>query len=217
MPHPSCILCKSPDTDFYYEDNIRSYYQCPKCNLVFVPPYQYLSPEEEKKRYDLHENDPLDEGYRKFLSRLMRPLNCRLAPGSQGLDFGCGPGPTLHLMLEEQGHQMNIYDPFYNKDPSVFDTNYDFITATEVVEHLHNPSEELDLLWRCLKPRGYLGIMTKMVRNRQAFRNWHYIRDETHVAFFSRNTFEWLAGRWNASLDFPENDVIILQKESEAN
>lgn len=213
MKQPACILCGNTETKFYHEDQFRSYYRCTNCNLVFVPRQFWLSPEEEKERYDLHENDPEDEGYRSFLSRLVDPLDEKLAPGSDGLDFGSGPGPTLHLLFEKRGHSMRNYDPFYENDPSVFERQYDFITATEVVEHLHQPLKELDRLWECLKPDGFLGIMTKMIRSKEAFEGWHYIRDETHVAFFSKNTFEWLAGRWGAALQIIGNDVIIFRKK----
>jgi 16S rRNA G1207 methylase RsmC len=39
------------------------------------------------------------------------------------LDFGCGPGPTLSILLAEQGQQVDLYDPFYHDDPSVFAKN----------------------------------------------------------------------------------------------
>ncbi|MCD4678024.1 MAG: hypothetical protein K8S18_18830 [Desulfobacula sp.] len=39
-------------------------------------------------------------------------------------------------MLEEQGQQVDLYDPFNYNDPSVFYKKYDFITAAEVVGHL---------------------------------------------------------------------------------
>ena len=68
---------------------------------MFVPRSYHLSAADEKAQYDLHENDPNDPGYRAFLDRLAGPLDKRLAPHSHGLDFGCGPGPTLSVMLEE--------------------------------------------------------------------------------------------------------------------
>ena len=74
-----------------------------------------------------------------------------LAPESCGLDFGSGPKPTLSVMFEEAGHCMTTFDYFYENVPSAFERQYDFITATEVVEHLHNPKEELERLWACLK------------------------------------------------------------------
>ncbi len=110
---------------------------------------------------------------------------------------------------------MNIYDPFYADDPTVFEETYDFITSTEVAEHLHNPKEEFDKLWSCLRPGGHLGIMTKLATgNKEHFADWHYRLDNTHVTFYTKGTFRLLAEYWDASLNFYENDVMIFQKKS---
>ena len=139
-------------------------------------------------------------------------MQARIAPHSKGLDFGSGPGPTLSVMFEEVGHAVALYDHFYARNPSIFERSYDFITATEVVEHLHQPRQELDRLWASLKPGGYLGIMTKLVLDQAAFATWHYKNDLTHVCFFSRTTFQWLAAQWQAELTFEGKDVVILKK-----
>lgn len=170
--------------------------------------------ETERAEYDLHQNSPTDPGYRKFLGRLFHPLRERLSPGARGLDFGCGPGPALSVMFAEAGHPMAVYDPFYAPDRSVIDQSYDFITASEVVEHLHRPGEELGRLWSCLKPGGILGLMTQMVIDREAFARWRYRDDMTHVCFFSRETFAWLADRWRAEIIFPQKDVALLCKSA---
>jgi hypothetical protein len=207
-----CPLCRSGTTVHFHEDRHRRYLQCLNCELVFVPSEYFLSAEAEKAEYDLHENSPDDPGYRRFLSRAYLPVHERLAPASTGLDFGSGPGPTLSVMFAEAGHRMSIYDPFYAPDLTVFQRQYDFITATEVVEHLHCPGAELDRLWPCLKSGGVLGIMTKLVIDHEAFARWHYKDDLTHVCFYSRQTFLWLAGYWQAGLVFEGQDVIILEK-----
>ncbi|MGB3135651.1 MAG: class I SAM-dependent methyltransferase [Nodosilinea sp.] len=173
-----------------------------------------LSRAAERAEYDLHQNHPQDLGYRRFLSRLAIPLMERLDSSSTGLDFGSGPGPTLSVMLEEAGHTVALYDPFYADNASVFDRRYDFITATEVVEHLSQPGLELDRLWSCLMPGGTLGLMTKLSRDDAAFARWHYKSDRTHVCFFSVQTFQWLAARWQAELTIVGQDVILLSKRS---
>lgn len=209
----TCPLCKASQIDNFYEDKKRQYLQCNTCYLVFVPSDYHLDSKAEKAEYDLHQNSPDDLGYRKFLGRIFEPINDQLQPNSDGLDFGCGPGPTLSVMFEEAGHNMTIYDKFYATDKSVFEQTYDFITATEVVEHLTDPSTELNRLWNCLKPGGTLGIMTKLVIDKDAFANWHYKNDMTHICFFSQKTFNWLAETWQAKLTFPAKDVIILKKK----
>lgn len=209
---PRCPLCRSHATDIYHSDPARDYYQCGHCRLVFVPERFLLPPDREKSIYDLHQNSLDDEGYRSFLDRLFTPMHAVLKPGSYGLDFGSGPGPTLSVMFSEAGHDIAIYDYFYANNPLVFDDEYDFITATEVIEHLHTPGQELERLWGLLKPGGLLGIMTKRVRNRDVFAGWHYKNDPTHVCFFSRYTFDWLAARWDAERYYPAGDVVIFRK-----
>lgn len=207
-----CPLCASSQVEHYLADSRRDYLQCGVCRLVFVPPHQHLSAAEEKAHYDLHENDPADPGYRKFLSRLATPLLEKLADKSVGLDFGSGPGPTLSLMMAEAGHRVAIFDPYYAPDDSCLRQHYDFITATEVVEHLSRPGEELDRLWSLLNVGGWLGLMTKRVSGREAFTRWHYKNDPTHICFYSRETFDHLGLKWQTEVLYPDADVVLFHK-----
>lgn len=206
-----CPLC-SAGSALFDEDRRRPYYRCERCLLVFVPPAYYLPPDAEKAEYDLHENRVDDAGYRAFLGRLAEPMMAQLEPASRGLDFGCGPGPALAAMLRAAGHQVALYDPFYCPDSTALTAHYDFITATEVAEHLHAPGVELSRLWNLLLPGGRLGLMTKLVTDRSAFSRWHYKNDPTHVCFFSRATWQWWGAERGVVPEFPAADVIIFRK-----
>lgn len=212
-PLTSCPLCSSSETQLYHSDIRRWYLICDNCNLVFVPPEYHLNEYDEKKIYDLHENDPYDEGYRRFLSRLADPLSSRLSPEAIGLDFGCGPGPALVKMLEERGFIMSSYDKFYKKDRNALKKSYDFICSTEVVEHLQNPAKDFMSLFSLLNKGGILALMTKIVIDKSAFSKWHYIQDQSHICFYSKETFAYLAEQYDCSLEFSDKDVIILQKK----
>lgn len=207
-----CPLCASIQADPYAQDAARPYLQCSRCSLVFVPGHQHLPHSDEKAQYDFHQNDSNDLGYRKFLSRLATPILERLGSPKQGLDFGSGPGPTLSLIFEEAGHTMHLFDAYYANDPAVFDATYDFITASEVVEHLSNPAIELNRLWASLKRGGLLGIMTKRVTDKDAFKAWHYKNDPTHISFFSEATFHWLGDTWGCLPEIMDSDVVIFTK-----
>ena len=207
-----CPLCHSPDHRLFFEDQQRPYRRCNSCELVFVSESHRLDRAAEKRVYDQHENDPADPQYREFLSRLYRPMIARVPEGAEGLDFGAGPGPTLSVMFEEVGHNMWIYDPFYAPQAAALQRTYDFITASEVVEHLYRPGEELARLWACLRPGGWLGVMTKRVRDREPFASWHYKNDPTHVCFYSEATFRWIAGNFGARLEFAGEEVALLEK-----
>ena len=195
-------------------DRCRPYFSCGHCRLIFVPPAYHVSPNQEKDHYDQHENNSEDPGYRTFLNQLAGPLHERLRPKSSGLDFGAGPGPTLSLMLQESGHTLSIYDPFYAYNPALLERTYDFITATEVAEHLHHPGVELDHLWARLKADGILGIMTQLTPSDRPFLDWYYIKDPTHVCFFSRETWAWLSARWGAEIIYLEKNVVMFRKPS---
>jgi len=207
-----CPLCGTEQNTAFFTDKRREYVRCDQCALVFVPPVYFLDRDAERAEYDLHENKIDDPGYRQFLGRLAQPLLERLPLGASGLDFGCGPGPALAHMLRDAGCQVALYDSFYCTDQSVLRQEFDFITATEVVEHLHHPGAQLQQLWQQLNAGGWLGVMTKLVRDAQAFASWHYKNDPTHVSFFSETTWYWWAQHQAAGIEILGNDVILLQK-----
>ncbi len=208
---PACPLCGADKPTAYHRDRLRSYWRCQDCTLVFVPPAARVNAAAEKARYDQHRNDPADPRYRQFLSRLTDPLVARVPRGAVGLDFGSGPGPALGPMLAEAGLIVHTYDVFYAPDQTVWSRRYDFITATEVIEHLYHPLTELDRLFSALVPGGYLAIMTRWVGDHGTFACSRYIRDPTHVCFYNAATCRWIARRWRASLELPRTDVALFR------
>ncbi|WP_306521662.1 class I SAM-dependent methyltransferase [Rheinheimera sp.] len=212
-PPASCPLCLGKDNHFYHQDKKRSYFQCQHCQLVFADANSHLAADAEVAIYQQHENNPLDQRYRAFLNKLAAPLLERLGnSGLSGLDFGCGPGPTLSLMLQEAGQKMAVFDPYFANQPEVLTQQYDFICSTEAIEHFYQPVNEWALWLKLLKTNGWLGLMTKLAPVQAEFALWHYKNDPTHVCFFSRDTFLFLANRDGFSLEFIGNDVILLQK-----
>jgi len=208
----SCPLCYGDESSLYNKDETGEYRLCLCCSLVYVLEHVHLSEEDEKARYDLHTNSPQDEGYRKYLRKVSKPVLERVSAGAKGLDFGSGPGPTLSLLFEEAGHDMNIYDHFYAKDEKVLCSSYDFITSTEVVEHLYKPREVLDMLWNMLSTKGLLCILTQPYVQQADFKTWYYKKDPTHVCFFSLETMHWLARQWKAELEIISKDIFIFNK-----
>jgi 2-polyprenyl-3-methyl-5-hydroxy-6-metoxy-1,4-benzoquinol methylase len=210
MKQSPCPLCAGTHFAHFHRDKRRDYLRCLDCLLVFVPDSQHLNLQQEKAIYDLHENHADDGGYRQFLSRLATPLLNRLESGSTGLDYGCGPGPLLAEMLKQAGHTVELYDPFYADHRHNLQKRYDFVTCTEVAEHFRQPQFEFQRLFTLLKPRGHLGLMTKLVIDAEAFAGWHYKNDQTHISFFSRPTLQWLAEQYRCEVEFIGRDVVIF-------
>lgn len=206
-----CPLCAQA-AELADEDGRRRYLQCPACALIFADPASHLDAAAEKAVYDLHRNDPQDAGYRAFLARLADPLLTRLRPGMEGLDYGCGPGPTLSIMLAQAGMRMTDYDPHYAPDPAVLERTYDFVTCTEVVEHFRRPAEDWARLAALLRPGGWLGVMTQLVISLERFRAWQYRNDPTHVAFYSPETFAWIGDHFGLTVERVDTAVLLLRK-----
>jgi hypothetical protein len=213
-----CPLCQSGSaTDFFDKSDpvrgILKYYKCPECHLIFLPPSAHLDAATEKARYDQHQNNPENAGYVQSLRKLAIPLNALLAPKSRGLDFGCGPQSVLKMLFEEMGHSMDVYDPYYFPDEDLLRNKYDFVASTEVVEHFYSPQKEFVLMTNMLRTQGSrLGIMTQMLGEEKDFRNWWYHRDPTHVCFYRKETFQWIGSWKRLSVEFPDDNVVILTK-----
>ncbi|MDD4872504.1 MAG: class I SAM-dependent methyltransferase [Kiritimatiellae bacterium] len=207
----SCPLCRSSRTSLFHRDRYRTYFMCPDCGLVHVPGQYHLSHEGKKHRYDLHTNNAEDEGYRRFLAKLINPLLERLDNGAEGLDYGSGPEPVLAAMLSEKGFKMEIFDPFYADDRRTLERKYDFLTCCETMEHFVDPRKEWEQFIKLVKKGGWIGIMTQLLESADDFARWHYINDETHVCFFSGKTFEWLGKQYGVKIVLEGTSVVLGQ------
>ncbi len=207
-----CVVCEEAICSFFIAVKRRDYWRCPECLATFLDPSQLPPPDLELEHYRLHRNFPDDIGYRKFLDRVVQPLLARLSPGSRGLDFGCGPGPVLAAMLEEAGHSVALFDPFFHPDRQVLHEQFDFITCTEVVEHFHRPAETFRQLDAMLKPGAWLAVMTTLQTDDAAFANWHYRRDPTHVVFYREATLQIIARRFGWEQESAGKNVLLMHK-----
>lgn len=209
-----CILCSSPRTFIYSHWKSVDYLQCEDCHMIFQSAETLLAQDEEKARYDTHQNNPNDPGYRKFLSRVVDPLLERIKKGQKGLDFGCGPGPTISVMLEEKGYSVDNYDLYYCPDTPLETNTYDFITSTEVFEHFYSPGKEIEKIWNTLKPGGVLGVMTLFYpQTKEEFNKWWYKDDPTHVCFYSPKVFDFIANKLGAEVEVISDQVVFLKKK----
>ncbi|WDL83632.1 class I SAM-dependent methyltransferase [Aeromonas bestiarum] len=207
----SCPLCCATDA-YGLPVAGKLYHRCRACELVWLDAAEHLDPEREKAVYDGHDNQVDDPRYRSFLMRAFGEVLSRLPPPASGLDFGCGPGPALIAMGREAGYQMAGYDKFYTDLPELLTRQYDFITSTEVIEHIAAPRAVLDGLWACLKPGGILVLQTQRVLGDERFKSWRYRHDPTHIVFFAEASFRALAARWQADVLFPHADVAVITK-----
>jgi len=148
----------------------------------------------------LHRNDPHDQGYRRFLSpvtnAMLEWLDTEQRQNPQILDFGAGSGPTISVVLEEQGWKVHNYDPFFFPDRSALARRYDLISCTEVVEHFYEPQRAWELLMSLRTDHGQVVVMTQCSDAHFTavdFQAWRYIQEKSHVAFYHSKTMFWIA------------------------
>ena len=187
----TCTLCDTRAL-FFCQFREKNYYHCIGCYSILLDPAEYLSPADEKERYDEHNNDVDDPGYRQFVKPLVDKVLQKYGSEAIGLDYGAGPGPVSAVLLRERGLKIELYDPFYWNEQAVFDKKYDFIICCEVIEHFQAPAKEFKLLRSLLKPNGSLYCMTEIYTDGLDFSCWHYKNDPTHVFFYHRQALVWI-------------------------
>lgn len=208
-PKPNvCPLCGATTT--VIEESGGKFGDCRFCGVLHRPRDQHLSLDEERAFYGTHQNATDDPEYRRFVSRVAEPLSELLAPGATGLDYGCGPAPALVAIMNELGFATTGHDPLFFPQPTALTQRYDFVTCTEVAEHFREPAREWERLISLLKPRGILAVMTEWYRGGLPIRNWRYARDPTHVVFYRKQSFFWLAEHHGLSVTFPRENVCFF-------
>jgi len=209
---PLCLVLGK--TTYVRGADHRRYYLCGNCSLIFSDPEHDLSPTQEKAFYLNHENSIKNPGYVDFLHRVIQPMLSRLDCGMKGLDYGCGPGPTLSHLLQRHGIVCEIYDPLFADHP--LRPPYDFIFATECFEHFHHPEIDIRRISSLLKPGGLLGLMTERWTTPEQFVSWYYTRDPTHVCFYHERTLDFVCHRYGfAPTWMDESRVAILRREDQ--
>ncbi len=208
-----CPLCTNQNDEAHIKgaDN-REYHLCRECKLIFTNSRFHPSKDEEEERYKLHENGIQHKGYVDFLQQAIQPALQYIQPDKKGLDYGCGPNPTLSLLLQNQGYSCDDYDPiFFPNIPS--SEGYDYIFSTECFEHFIYPEKDIISITKLLKSSGILIVMTLFWKNLDEFRKWFYTKDPTHVSFYHRETFEFICQQFGYKLLWTDDArVIILQK-----
>ena len=187
-----CPLCGSagPISQVAAGPAASTCYLCDRCRLIFRAPAELPDLAAERTRYLLHENGPQHPGYVAFLRQAIAPTLPYLRPGMRGLDYGCGPAPTLSGLLRDLGFDCADYDPFFR--PDLPEGRVDFVFATEVVEHFHRPGAEWPRMVGLLRRGGILTVMTELWTDVAALPTWSYATDSTHVCFYHARTIDFI-------------------------
>jgi len=209
----TCTLCHN-QTEIYSQPGAlgQPLHLCPNCELIFVASDLWPTADSERIRYLQHNNSPDESGYLSFLNRAVAPTLTFLQPKMTAIDYGCGPGPAIEVLLKEQNISCVNYDPIFFPEWPL--ETFDVIFATECIEHFHKPEASFRLMLSLLKPGGILALMTHPYEDDTDFTKWYYTKDETHVSFYHKKTFSFIASYFNLELlVVPEKRVYIFRKK----
>lgn len=202
-----CRICTAPSAVALPVRHlpIRPYLRCECCGSVYVKPADHLTPAKEIGVYRLHENSTLDPRYRAYLSPILDlawgALSQQVSPRTLSvLDFGSGPladseESFVCSFFREKGCRAQAYDPYF-RPGELEKSSFDLIVACEVAEHFRDPAAEFRQVIELLRENGVLAIQTELLPEIEDFDSWYYRRDPTHIAFYTPNSFAWLAKRF---------------------
>lgn len=151
-----CPLCGEADAPFLCYNQLRPYYHCQRCDMIFIPHIFRVPLADEPELYSRHAGDAEDDGFKRFISQLTTPLvNVLRARGKPaddslpayisqcvsdaikgdepwaniGLDYGSGPGPAVGRILSKQGFSVEQYDPYAFPEPPLREELSDTVQA----------------------------------------------------------------------------------------
>jgi len=198
----SCPLCKHESSVFYHFKS-RLYHICNHCSGIFPDRTLWPNFNDEKARYEEHNNDVEDLGYQKFVSPIVSAVHKNYTESDAGLDFGAGPGPVISKMLKDLNYNIKLYDPFFHKDEKLLLDTYNYIVCCEVMEHFHHPYQEFQLMRDMLKADGAIYCLTDIYDDSIDFHKWYYKNDQTHVFIYQKETLEWIKNEFQ----FPKMEI----------
>lgn len=206
-----CPLCQNIETSLHFEDRKRIFIFCPQCYLIFVPQQYHCGTDQEKARYDHHNNHPESQTYPAY-QKWMEDFLFWCSPQGEILDYGCGIYPVMSHLLKRKGIPCDCYDPYYFSDLTVLREAYDSLLVSEVVEHFRQPAQDWTKMLHFLKDDGHLFIRTSFWDKLKDWKNWSYQRDVTHVTFYHQKTLTYLSEHFRLDLVRFENDKVEFRR-----
>ena len=178
-----------------------SYFQCKRCGLIFTE-NPYWIDEAYSSAIAAQDTGIIQRNIinARNVSRILHALQDR---NGIYLDYGGGPGTFVRLM-RDKGYDFLWYDkysmPIFSKGFEYRGQDLTATTAFEVFEHLVDVKEEIE---KMLDTSDFLLFSTICYDKKitpPPTDWWYFVYEEgQHVAFYSEQTFRYLAKEYNRS------------------
>jgi hypothetical protein len=197
-----CTLCGSDKCSLYAQSGARRFMRCNRCEIVFVPGQDWVSPGKERARYELHDNTPDSDTCKNYLQDFAKQLEHIPVFRPRVLDYGSGPHTVLAGILAEKSIPCASYDPLFDIGAETLNETYDIVVLCEVLEHIRQLRRELERIRALLNPGGYVAVRTELYDEHTDFESWWYAKDSTHIHFFRMTTLITVAEILNKGIYF---------------
>lgn len=218
-----CEVCDSSSHSELYVVNGYRIVRCTRCGLVFVA--DCPTPEQLLGLYDeSYYEDPAAVGYggygeaedrkRHHNRSLLAEIERLRAPGDL-LELGCAYGYFLDEARERgwrvQGVEPSAHAVAYSRERLELDVtqgtltdlpvqpnSVDAVALWDVIEHLPNPRNTIEVATAWLRPGGVLGLSTGDIGSLSARlhgADWSLMTPPWHQFYFTRPTLRRLLGR----------------------
>lgn len=209
---PSCIICGRETTPRFsknFDRTVVDYCHCSDCGHLTATDLEAL-PDYAGGRYFAEIDtgwEPRNKRMLEFVRIISRLPAIAVSRGSTILDFGCGSGSLVHDLNHarfnafgfEPHPESTVAHKIFatpQEAKSAVSCGADLVTCIEVLEHLREPDEMLQIISGLLHPSGYLLISTGLYSEKVHNENWYYLNPTAgHVSIFSEKSLMTLLRR----------------------
>ncbi|MFH1417626.1 MAG: class I SAM-dependent methyltransferase [Planctomycetota bacterium] len=181
-----------------------------------MPSPWHLSPDAQRRRYEKHRNTLEDIGYTDMLARPISLIREYAPDARRVLDYGSGPAEILVEMLKQADYDAAGYDPIFASVTNL-SLPFDAVTCIETFEHFAAPHREIRRIAALIRPGGLLVVQTLFHPGPDRLGDWWYVRDPTHVAFYSHSTLDWICQAFGlTSLYRDDKNLAVFRQNKHA-
>ncbi len=208
MSHPPCRVCGDSHTGLFAEKDGYAYARCAACGFVFLDPMPDAAALAGQYAGEAISAEAYPKAASRFRRARVKALRfVRYIRGNETIDLGCGGGFMVEAMrrlgARATGVDVNpgaiayasrrfAHNRFYCDDLAAFEGRglaFDFVYASEVMEHLPDIGAFMRLIARITRPGGHVYVTTPDIghwRVPDDVTEWDMFSPPMHVQFFNR-------------------------------